>query len=37
MLDLSLTSELCQTIGDEPFFYLTYFFKSKIQDLSNKI
>jgi chromosome segregation ATPase len=26
ILDLSLTSELCQIVGDELFFYLAYFF-----------
>jgi hypothetical protein len=27
-LDLSLASELCQTVGDELFFYLAYLFTS---------
>jgi hypothetical protein len=37
-LDLGLTSELCQTIGDELFFYLAYLLKvDKTQDLPSKI
>jgi hypothetical protein len=37
-LDLGLTSELCQIVGDVLFFYLTYLFKvGKTQDLPSKI
>ena len=37
-LYLGLASELCQTIGDELFFYLTYLLEvGKTQDLPNKI
>jgi hypothetical protein len=34
-LDLDLTNELCQTVGDELFFYFAYLFKrvGKTQDL----
>jgi hypothetical protein len=37
MLDLSLISELCQTIGDEHFFYLPFYKLAKKQDLPRKI